>query len=74
MIIGPFTIRWTKDIQAEQAKRDSAKRVSVALTEALLHDNHRYKALMAHWGQSEDIIEVQGVRRPKPPKGAVVTV
>ena len=45
MIIGPYTIRRTKDIQAEQVKRDKAKAVSAKVTECLLHDNRRYKAM-----------------------------
>jgi hypothetical protein len=37
MQIGPITIRWTKDVEAEQDIRDKARAVSAALVEQLLH-------------------------------------
>jgi len=56
MIIGKWTIRRTSDIEAEQAAHDKAKRVSAIVTEALLHDNRRYKAILHRWGLSEGLI------------------
>ena len=57
MIIGPLTIRRTKDIQEEQVTRDKAKAVSSKLIEMLLHDNRRYKAALQRWGVSEGVIK-----------------
>lgn len=70
MIVGPVTIRWTKDIKAEQARRAKAKRLSVAVTEALLHDNTRYKALLRQHGLSKVLIDAQAGKDSKPPRGA----
>ena len=81
MTIGPITIRWTKDIKAEQAERDKARHVSAALTEALLHDNRRYKAILRRWGLSESLIGLIGDKagkgahkRSMTPKGPVATI
>jgi len=65
MIIGPLTIRWTKDIKAEQAafraaveaKHDKAKVISAKIVERLLHDNRQYKAALHRWGVSEGVIK-----------------
>lgn len=57
MIIGPITIRWTKDIKAEQVQHDKAKLISNKLLEHLLHDNRQYKAALHRWGVSEGVIK-----------------
>ena len=57
MVIGKWTIRRTADIEAEQAAHDKSKRVSAIVTEALLHDNRRYKAILYRWGLSEGLID-----------------
>ena len=74
MIRGPITIRWTKDVQAEQVKRDDAKRVSARLVELLMHTHRQDKAILRRWGLSEGLNEAQGVKGSKPPKGAVASV
>ena len=57
MVIGPVTIRWTKDIITEQIKRDDAKRVSARLVELLMHTHRRDRAILRHWGLCEGLIE-----------------
>ena len=78
MIIGKWTIRRTSDIEAEQVAHDKAKRISAIVTEALLHDNRRYKAILRRWGLSEGVIGYRAgkgaSKRSKPPKGAVASV
>ena len=78
MIIGPIIIRWTKDVKAEQDKRDYAKAVSARLVGMLLADNTHYKAALRRWGLSEGLIgdkaDMGWVEGSKPPKGAVATV
>ena len=56
MVIGPYTVRRTADIEAEQAKRDRAKAVSAKLVETLLHTHRRDKAILRRWGLSEGLI------------------
>ena len=90
MVIGPVTIRWTKDIKAEQAARIKAKAISAKMVELMLYDNRRFKAILRRWGLSDDNITIteaedvlkdvkrrqrQGAfQRSKPPKGAVASV
>ena len=57
MVIGPVTIRLTKDIKAEQAERDKAKAVSAKLVELLMHTHRRDRAILRHWGLCEGLIE-----------------
>ena len=57
MIIGPITIRWTKDIQAEQDKRAKAKAISAKITDSLLAKIDRYRIELERWGLSEGVIK-----------------
>ena len=57
MQIGSWTIRRTKDVEAEQDKRDKAKAVSARLVELLLDESRRHKATVRRWGLSEGLIE-----------------
>ena len=74
MVIGPLTIRRTKTVEAEQAKRAKSKAISNKMVGLMLHDNRRFKAILHRWGLSEGIIEGGGAKRSKPPKGAVASV
>ena len=56
MIIGPYTIRRTSDIIAEQIKRDDAKRVSAKFVELLMHTHRQDRAILRRWGLSEGLI------------------
>ena len=76
MTIGPITVRWTKDIKAEQDRRDKAKVVSAKLVEVLLR---KYTdALEARWGLSEGMIGDKvgkgAHKRSMTPKGPVATI
>ena len=57
MVIGPVTIRLTKDIKAEQAERDKAKAVSAKLVELLMHTHRRDRVILRRWGLCEGLIE-----------------
>jgi len=57
MQIGPITIRWTKDIKAEQEKSDKAKAISVKLLDTLLAKIVRYQAALERWGVSEGVMK-----------------
>ena len=57
MQLGPITVRWTKDIEAEQADRNRKKKISLALTQALMDDNRRLKAEYKRWGIDEHLIK-----------------
>ena len=61
MVIGPVTIRLTKDIKAEQAERDKAKSVSAKLVELLMHTHRRDRAILRRWGLSEGMIEQEAI-------------
>ena len=80
MVIGPYTVRRTADIEAEQAerdeeqaKRDRAKAVSAKLVETLLHTHRRDRAILRRWGLSEGLIEQEatysGGEALSPPRG-----
>ena len=56
MIIGPYTIRKTSDIEVEQAERVKAKRISSKLVGLLIAENRDCKALLRRWGLSEGLI------------------
>jgi len=76
MRIGPYTVRRTKDIEAEQAKRDKdkAKAVSAKLEELLMHRDRQYKSVLHRWGLSEGIIGKGASQGAKTPKGAGASV
>ena len=57
MKIGPVTVRWTKDIEAEQTDRAKKKRATTSLMQALLDDNRRLKAEYKRWGIDEHLIK-----------------
>ena len=73
MIIGRWTIRRTKDIKAEQAERDKAKRLSAKLVELLMHTHKQDSALLRRWGLSEGLIEQRADNHQEaplsPPRG-----
>ena len=73
MVIGPYTVRRTADIEAEQAKRDRAKAVSAKLVETLLHTHRQYRAILRRWGLSEGMIEQEATYSQgealSPPRG-----
>ena len=73
MVIGPYTVRRTADIEAEQVKRDRAKAASARLVEFLLHNNKCYKAILRRWGLSDGLIEQEatysGGEALSPPRG-----
>ena len=61
MVIGPYTVRRTADIEAEQAERDKAKAVSAKLVELLMHTHRQDRALLRRWGLSEGMIEQEAI-------------
>lgn len=74
MIIGPLTIRRTKDVEAEQARQARAKAVRNKLVALLLSENTHQKAVLRRWGLLEPLMEAGGSKGSKPPKGAVASV
>ena len=73
MVIGPYTVRRTADIEAEQAERDKAKAVSAKLVELLMHTHRRDRAILRRWGLCEGLIEQEatysGGEALSPPRG-----
>ena len=74
MRIGPITVRWTADIEAEQAKRVKAKAVSTKLVELILAENTAYRAQAHRWGLSEGLIDRGARQEAKTPKGSGASI
>ena len=57
MKIGPITIRRTKAVEAEQAKREHRNQARNKVVALLLKENNYYKAEFQRWGIKEGMID-----------------
>ena len=60
MVIGPYTVRRTADIKAEQAEREKAKAVSAKLVQLLMDTHRQDQAIIRRWGLSKGLIAQRG--------------
>lgn len=71
MRLGPITIRWTKDVEAEEAKRNTSNAIRNKMVAKLLQQNSQYRAILHRWGLDAGLLGVGASQRSMPPKGAV---
>ena len=74
MRIGPLTIRWTADVEREQAEKerqDQVKRKRLILLTAKLI---KLKAVLQRWGLDEGVYGRGAMRESKTPRGAGVNL
>ena len=74
MRIGPITVRWTVDVEAEQAKLAKSRAVSAKVTDMLLLELRRYKGMAYDYCLEEGLIDRGASEKAKPPKAGVASL
>ena len=70
----PLTIRWTKDVEAEQAAKAKSNTIRNKLVAKLLHESIQLKAILHRWGLDQGAYEAGASQESKTPKGAGASI
>ena len=74
MRIGPLTIRWTADVEREQAEREKTEKVQRKRIVLLTAELIKLKAVLHRWGLDQGVYGRGAMRESKTPRGAGVDI